>query len=270
MSPDFKAEEEELDRWFDEEKDKASNDYFKKVDQFRPKDGDDEDKKDKGKYNKELSKQYSSSFLQSSEKIRKEYDKRFDAYQRKKKTYNLLVKTKDILLFIPKKTWKVIVFISVRFYKYFFRPVFIVPVVWIFKSGRKGYGDMRYHSKEYYTFHTRHYVDPFLDPVRRPYKLFSRRVHKTEDRLKEKRKKLIADIIKKIKELIDKTIKIGKKIWEFITKYFKKISDFITKWVKKIKEFYGKWIYPVLKPLFWILKKLGSIFAKKDDGGDDE
>lgn len=246
MAKDFKAEEEELDSWFDEEKEKLTKDYNKKLENVMIGDGEEEGKKAKKKkdFDKE-EKVLEKRFISSMGKLRHTYQKRYTKLRTSKDKYDEGKKTRKVVL----KPFAAVFLFVFNLLKKLFMAIFDI-LKKIFGAVKScvfsGIGKAWYVSKENFTFHLKPKLMPVYSPAKRVFNIFFRPVRKSYIKLAEN----ISEGYKAMKQLLKKawasTAKAFQKTAQTISKYAQIVTGFIDKIKKKITEFCNKYFKPVL------------------------
>ena len=268
MARDFKLEEAELDSWFDEQKEKLTEEYDKKIDAILRKQEEEENKKSKKQAEKPTDEQEKAliasidrEFLASMRKVRGEYQKKYDKIQtgkenakkRKKTAGNIL----GPLLFFLRPIWK-----AIKASSKFVWTAIKTALGFVKKEVSSSFEKTFYHIHEFYAFHMKSRLDPFLQPVRNILNMFFfRPIRKSMERFTEIRKSTVKEAIKIFKKYLDITIKIAQKVFGFLKKYALKVFGVLKKVFKKISDMKKKFIDPVLAPITNFLSK----FKKKEE-----
>ena len=266
----FQAEEEEIDNWFEEQKEKLTNSYLKKIhvlnlgeiaeDKKKAKAKKKKSKDEKKDYNT-LSKEYEAEFLAGMSKVREEYRRRYERHVTKRENFKENEKRKKII-FTPvnavlKPVWNAIKIVLIGI-----KNGIMFSFGWIVKSIKKTFSNLTYNIGNYYTFHLRSGVDPFLRPIRKFFRILFKPISNMITLLKAKLKKKISETSKKIAKLIDKTISISKVVIGLLNAKYKKYSEFLRGKIKIVKESVKKVLSPVFSP---IIEKLKTMFKKEEE-----
>ena len=241
--------EEELELWFDEEKEKLTNAYLKKI-------GVGEDQEETAKKKKgETKDSIEKNFLLDMRKLRRGYQKQYDAIitkkERSKKSKEIsdivfgpLMKFLKFLFKIIKKIWHAISFIISIISDYIKKEIKPYLKKKIFKL------------KEFSIFHIRPKILPAYQPTKNHYRSFMRPVKKDIENSKAFRKNTIKLISKKTSELLSALAKYSKVVIQFLTEYYKKVSEYIkkkyeiiSKPIKKVTEKMNELSEKYIKPL---------------------
>lgn len=256
-------EEEELDLWFDEEKEKLSEAYQKRVAKLLVSEEIAEDKKiseltveerEKGK--EQVEKEYLEEIGRLRERYRKEYGKIRSRKERKKhasaaKGY---LGTGFSFLFGP--IWRIIKVVIGGTWKgvgFVFRA--------FFKGLKKTIADIRYRWRNLYEFRLKRHLGLLLWIRRKLKVLVVRPLGKAYERSKDIRKQTITQTKALSVKAFTKTLALGKTIWGKFMEKYKKVAGVVGKVWKLVSGIFKK----VLGPPFSIIGKFLANFKKKED-----
>lgn len=253
MAKDFKQAVEELDLWYDEQKENLSKKYYGKVDESRlyPAPEDEEKKKKKPSYDWKKAK---FEFLGEMSGLRNKYQDKYNRIKGSRKSTETRKKVLKIVFFPFVKVLLFLWFILKIVFVFLRDKVFKGTIKFI-KNCIKWYKDTRYKWKEYHTFHIKPVIWPYYFPVRRFFiKIIGRPWNKFMMKMQENKKKLIALFNKDLKIVID-----------FAKKYVKIILNFLKDKTKKIGEFLGKVAAWKKKHINPIIDKIKEKLPKKKE-----
>src|SRR3989339_695689 len=256
MARDFKAEEELLDQWFDEQKEKLSEQYEKGLKALYETTFDEEEKKKRQKAvpadTDAAVKELQNKFITDSKKIRKRYQKRYDklkaaeeSFKRKKKMEKAaatpfrlifrltLLPAGKALVFIWKHATKGIKGASARV--------------------KKTVHDLRYCLRDWYLFRGRRPLAIIVVPTKYAVMGVMRPVGKNATRFRiwliAKRKEAIKNTVGALTKAWDRVMGVYKKSSEFTAKYTKLYGEKWTKFQKSSSETFGFIFSPLIKLL---------------------
>jgi len=256
MARNFKAEEEELDLWFDEQKENLSKKYFSQVDESKNYPSLDEERKSK-KVQLIDRKSIEKQFLIEMEKIRRKYQAKYDKIKADQDNLHRRKEFFHKLLSPFYKPFSLLFHLFMIFFMFLKNDV-LKGLVAFFKKTVKFFKDKQYYAKEYYTFHIKPHTRPYTWPIKRLLiKIFFRPMNKLSNKITDIKKKAIEDFNKKLKVVIEFGKKYGKIILNWLKARYKKVSEVVGKVMAKYKEFKNKYITP-------ITDKIGSVFKKKE------
>ena len=262
-------EENELDDWFDEEKEKLEKDYFKKLKKIRiPTQEDDEESSDdeKNKKNKiidpiEEEENIEKDFLAASNKLRTTYKKKYDDIVTKKE----LKKNKEKVQYIIFRPfifcYKIFMIIFKPIY-FFIKKNLIISLFFTKKTSIKEWKNIKHKSDITYSFKIKPKTNSFMWPIKNFFVSKYRPIKKGFAQLKEKIKDLEKRLLEILKKQLVETLTKLKKMLVFVKKYCDVVSAFFEKISKKMGEFKKAYIQPILD---WL-----ESLKKKDSGGDED
>ncbi|MFC1705069.1 hypothetical protein ACFLZ6_01930 [Nanoarchaeota archaeon] len=251
MARNFRAEEDELDIWFDDEKERITEESIKKIDALTKRDEDEEGDKVKKKPKQKIDadkarKQIEKELLSSMQKLRKNYQKKY--IKIKSDEENLKSRKKKAkIVFNP---FKVSFSFLLRIFKSSFSSI-KKHAVKVFIAVKKRithfFDHISYSTSKYYIFHMRRKMSPILWPIANIHRIhIVRPIRKITEKSKALYKQTIkftSDFFSKSLELI---VKYAKLALDFIVKYAKLTSGSITGVSKKTSAFFNKYIKPVI------------------------
>ena len=252
MGISYKQQEEELDLWYNEDKERVEKIYLKRLAKTKKSFNPEEEEENKEPV-MSLSK-IQRLFIADQNKGRNKYQAKYSKIQaskeRRRKGNMFLLTFFFPMIWLGKRLWKLLLILREQFIKGF------KAIIKGWKAFKVFMDNIKYVIGEFCTFH----IDPHIVRervvFRRFRKFFSRPVNKLWVKLMDIKKKLIESIMKKISFVIGFVMKIIKKIQDIIKKYGDKYASFQEKLNGKIFE---------LKEKYWepIVVKLKDKFSKE-------
>lgn len=256
-------EEEELDIWFEEEKEKITSAYNKGVARTLVSEEFAEDKKlstltaeEREQLKDKAEKEYLAEISRLRERYRKEYDriKSKAAAKKHASTAKETLLRPFSLIFGP--AWRGIRRASAAAGK---AVKLVFGTLW--RGVKRIISDARYKWKNLYLFYLRKPLAPLLWVKRKFKVLFIRPAQKDLDAFKEKRKAFINKTRTAAVKAFTKGLGIAKTVWGKVMERYKKIAAAVAKVWKVVSAILKK----LFGPLFSVIGKLLARFKKKDD-----
>jgi len=262
-------EENELEIWYTEEKERLNEAYFKKIDISSEEGDEEESKKGKKRLSDEedakIRSEARKEFLQKMEKLRQDYQKRYDVIKGKQDSQKTSKKIKKKVMKPTMIVLEPVGFVLKKIFL-FLKKYLGIAFSGLFKGIKTGFRNSKYHTRNYYTFHMKKKADPMLWPFRKTTRTIIRGIKKPIAFILLWYKKISTYLIAVTKDGIEKTIEFAKNMLEVIQKYLKIVTDFLGKIKKIIDDFKESKIEPMLEPI----KKIMAKFKKEDEGGGEE
>jgi hypothetical protein len=255
MARNFKAEEEELDLWFDDQKEIMTKQYLKRVEdneqKFKESEDDEGEQEKKQVFEDPLV--IKNDFLRSSRQLRRKYQARYDKISKDRRIYLLRKKIMDKTLSPFLKIWLRSYAGLIEFYH------LLISFFKVCKNSIRFLHDklnlILYLGKEKYIFAVRPSLMPVLWPMRVIVKRIIKPIRKAYDSLIEHKKNIIDGAIKKVSKTIESIVKVAKKIWGRISGAIKKISDKINKTKASVSNAFNKVSTPIMQKIKEIIKE---------------
>ncbi len=235
--------EDELEDWYEKEKERLTEEYYKKLGRDKKEEKEDKDKKKKkakGKKQKSKNdKEMEDEFLLAMKKLRQDYQKRYEKGIKKKEKSEKVSRIKNLVRapfrFFLMPLISLLKLLSGAFKKHIKLAIHCVKegIKSCLSRAASGLGS-------YYTFHLRSSMLPFFHFFRGIFNFFFRPI-----------KRACAYIFERIKMALDVLIDYFKKIFGFAMGHFKRLMDIFKNYLKKL-----------LGILMKVLKKLSELFAK--------
>lgn len=248
-------DEQDIEQWFEEEKEKLANEYYKKITSYIKVTDEDEASKTVAKKEvKGTEVNQEEIYLQRINELREEYAKKYSQLLEKKDAEELRKKKKIILkykMYSFTESCKSIYADSIRLLLKAMKNTGILfsNVMSVFKA-------IKYYIKEFYTFRMKKYCTPIIFLSRKSSVLVVRPLKKKIDYVHDLYNSLIKKLLELFHKILDISIKRINAILKKLSEKWKKISAVIEKISKKVSAVVAVFTGPI--------QKFMSKFKKED------